>query len=179
MSGNWTYSDWGVYNAISNGGNQPNMWRTLTKDEWIYLLRTRSCSTVGATANARYAKATVCDVAGLMLFPDTYEHPDGVAIPININIAPTTSGLTARFDDNVYDAKAWDELERAGVIFLPAAGRRIGTSTTAVGAGCFYWSSTGSGSMPYDVSCTDSFLYICGTGDRTQGRTVRLVCDEE
>ena len=31
-------ADWGVYNAISNGGNQAGMWRTLTKAEWEYLL---------------------------------------------------------------------------------------------------------------------------------------------
>lgn len=29
--------DWGVYNAISNGGNTPGLWRTLTSEEWTYL----------------------------------------------------------------------------------------------------------------------------------------------
>ena len=29
--------DWGVYNPISNGGNQAGLWRTLTREEWIYL----------------------------------------------------------------------------------------------------------------------------------------------
>jgi hypothetical protein len=32
-----TNYDWGVYNKISNGGNQPGLWRTLTADEWLYL----------------------------------------------------------------------------------------------------------------------------------------------
>ncbi len=31
-----TYTDWGV-NAISNGGNTADLWRTLSKDEWVYL----------------------------------------------------------------------------------------------------------------------------------------------
>ena len=31
-----TFTDWGV-NAITNGGNIDNMWRTLTADEWRYL----------------------------------------------------------------------------------------------------------------------------------------------
>ena len=30
--------DWGVYNPISNGGNTPGLWRTLTSEEWKYLL---------------------------------------------------------------------------------------------------------------------------------------------
>ena len=36
-----TYNDWGVYNAIANGGNTPNKFRTLTRDEWIYLWEQR------------------------------------------------------------------------------------------------------------------------------------------
>lgn len=36
-------ADWG-YNSISNGGNQENQWRTLTIDEWDYLLNTRNTS---------------------------------------------------------------------------------------------------------------------------------------
>ncbi len=34
--------DWGVYNPITNGGNTAGLWRTLTKDEWIYLLENNS-----------------------------------------------------------------------------------------------------------------------------------------
>lgn len=34
----YTNFDWGVYNAISNGGNIPGLWRTLTSEEWTYLL---------------------------------------------------------------------------------------------------------------------------------------------
>lgn len=30
--------DWGVYNPITNGGNQAGLWRTLTQKEWQYLL---------------------------------------------------------------------------------------------------------------------------------------------
>ena len=36
-----TNSDWGVYNAISNGGNKAGLWRTLTIEEWQYLLEQR------------------------------------------------------------------------------------------------------------------------------------------
>ena len=36
-----TFMDWGC-NAISNGGNTANQWRTLTRAEWYYLLNTRT-----------------------------------------------------------------------------------------------------------------------------------------
>ena len=36
-----TEYDWGVNNAISNGGNQAGLWRTLTAEEWDYLLNGR------------------------------------------------------------------------------------------------------------------------------------------
>ena len=39
----YTNFDWGVYNAISNGGNTPGLWRTLTRDEWTYLLEHHTC----------------------------------------------------------------------------------------------------------------------------------------
>ena len=34
LTGDYAYADWGVYNPISNGGNKPGMWRTLTYDEF-------------------------------------------------------------------------------------------------------------------------------------------------
>ncbi|MBO4654531.1 MAG: hypothetical protein J5644_03185 [Bacteroidales bacterium] len=42
-----TFTDWGV-NAISNGGNTAEMWRTLSKDEWVYFFEhhTKGWSTV-------------------------------------------------------------------------------------------------------------------------------------
>lgn len=35
--GNYANFDWGVYNPITNGGNQKGQWRTLTGEEWKYL----------------------------------------------------------------------------------------------------------------------------------------------
>ncbi|MBO7124372.1 MAG: hypothetical protein J6V74_00835, partial [Bacteroidales bacterium] len=35
------YADWGVYNAISNGGKTPEQWRVLSNEEWLYLLLDR------------------------------------------------------------------------------------------------------------------------------------------
>ncbi|MBQ0154927.1 MAG: hypothetical protein KBS70_09180 [Bacteroidales bacterium] len=51
--------DWGVYNPITNGGNQAGLWRTLTKDEWLYLLEHTSHEWV-----------TINEVPGLQLTAD-------------------------------------------------------------------------------------------------------------
>ena len=48
-------------------------WRTLTKDEWVYVFNTRTgakASTVAENANIRFAKATVNSVKGMIIFPD-------------------------------------------------------------------------------------------------------------
>ncbi|MBQ2488287.1 MAG: hypothetical protein II525_00540 [Bacteroidales bacterium] len=33
--------DWAYHNAIINGGNKAHLWRTLTRDEWYYLIYQR------------------------------------------------------------------------------------------------------------------------------------------
>ena len=100
------------------------------------MLKTRSASTVNGTAHGRFAKATVADKAGLIIFPDWYRHPDGVTRPRNVNID------NCDYNVNTYDATAWSEMEDAGCVFLPAAGYREGTSMSYVGSGGYYWSST-------------------------------------
>ena len=70
LTGTYANADWG-HNAISNGGNTADTWRTLTKDEWTYLFNTRSASTVNGTADARYAKAYLFGTThGVIIFPD-------------------------------------------------------------------------------------------------------------
>ena len=64
-----TYYDWGKYNAIKNGGNIPNQWRTLTKDEYYYLLEQRP--------NAKQLNKIVVvndTTIGLLLLPDTWKY---------------------------------------------------------------------------------------------------------
>lgn len=111
--------DWGVHNAISNGGNTAGLWRTMTDNEWLYLLYERSTSTVNGVANARYAKAEVADEKGLILFPDTYTHPVNVVQPVGVNDDENTG-----WNGNSYSAADWALMEQAGCVFLPAAGYR-------------------------------------------------------
>lgn len=173
LTGSYAQADWGVYNAISNGGNQPGMWRVLTKDEWTYLIDTRRTSTVGGTANARYAKAMVNGTSGMILFPDTFTLPVGLAVT-NVNTP------TAPYTGNTYTASLWSQLESAGCIFLPAAGYSYGSSMSGAGSSGYYWSSTNGGhdnnyyyTAPVMYFNSDSFYFR--TRSLGEGHSVRLV----
>lgn len=131
--------DWGVYNAIRNGGKVAGKWRTLSSAEWNYLLNTRSASTVNGTENARYTQATIntdgTAVNGMILFPDSYTigTPDGVTWgTINEPSAWGTQCTTA----------GWAALEAAGCAFLPVTGRRGGTTVDYDSIEGNYWSTT-------------------------------------
>ncbi|MBO7502479.1 MAG: hypothetical protein J6T32_04595 [Paludibacteraceae bacterium] len=118
--------DWGYYLSIVNGGNQKNLWRTLTDKEWEYLFHGRT------NAEQRFGFATVNDVEGLILLPDDWENPTEV---LGFT-ASTDKGLnwesdfgsyqdrtkTVHYLDNNYTATQWKAMEKAGAIFLPAAG---------------------------------------------------------
>ena len=186
-------ADWG-YNAISNGGNTENSgWRTLTNQEWVWLLgptysnssptpgtNCRTSSTISGTPNARFAKANLFGTThGLIIFPDNYTHPEGVDAPTGINMKNATS-----WNANTYTSADWAKMEAAGAVFLPAAGRRptnVGSSTDAytvmyVGnTGC-YWSSTDSTNDAQQVlfGSGDNFI-VDGSAYRSDGHSVRLV----
>ena len=135
--------DWG-HNPITNGGNVADMWRTPTNDEWAYLINSRTTAagtapTINGTADARYAKAKLFGThRGLIIFPDTYVHPDGVAYPTGINAAGNTS-----WNGNQYSAADWAKMEAAGCVFLPCAGIiQYYTQVNYVGTFGFYASST-------------------------------------
>lgn len=95
--------DWGWHNKISNGGNKVHLWRTLTREELVYLMRDRP------HAND-WTFAKVNDILGLVIVPDDWE------IPQNVNYIPRNA--------NTYSLMEWKILEDAGAVFLPAAGWR-------------------------------------------------------
>lgn len=136
----------------------------------------------GRSAEIRYAKATVHSMPGVILFPDSYIHPNGVNAPANTNTA------AAPFDGNVYDGDDWAAMESAGCVFLPASGdRRYNGASNAqvqqvyyVGTTGYYWSTT------YDSSTAARSLMFNNTNlnvnksnssNRNRGRCVRLVRD--
>lgn len=171
------FHEWGD-NPIRNGGNEANLWRTLTKDEWVYLFYDR------ANADTLFGLGSVNGVNGTILLPDNWVLPAGASFT-----ASTTQGLEDQgsdyhnnngnnFSHNTYSAKQWATMESAGAVFLPAAGDRIGTDVLKVGSDGRYWSASLSGtSIAY-------YLYF-GLYDlgpqygyyRDNGQSVRLVQD--
>lgn len=175
LTGTYANADWGLYNAISNGGNTAGTWRTLTKDEWTYLFNTRSASTVNGTANARYAKAYLFGTThGVIIFPDSYTHPAGVAAPLGINETSYTS-----WDGNQYTATDWAKMEAAGCVFLPAAGWRDATTIKKVNEYVRYWTSTTYSIAGYahNVGITESNMNPADYNQKNYGYSVRLVHD--
>ncbi len=174
LTGTYANADWG-HNAISNGGNTAGTWRTLTKDEWTYLFNTRSASTVNGTENARYAKAYLFGTThGVIIFPDSYTHPAGVAAPLGINETSYTS-----WDGNQYTATDWAKMEAAGCVFLPAAGWRDATTIKKVNEYVRYWTSTTYSIAGYahNVGITESSMTPADYNQKNYGYSVRLVHD--
>ncbi|MBR6931044.1 MAG: hypothetical protein IKH61_12595 [Bacteroidales bacterium] len=159
-------ADWGIYNAISNGGNQAGMWRTLTEEEWKYVFFTRS-----TISGIRFAKACVNNVNGVILFPDDW----------NSNYYSLNSANTgdSSFSSNTITVSEWETLEQHGAVFLSAAGYRYGTSVFDVNNHGYYWSSTSYGwdnNSAWGVRFCDSYLRV-DTPTVFYGSSVRLVHD--
>lgn len=148
-----TFVDWGT-NTISNGGNQANLWRTLTSDEWHYLVYTRT------NASSKYGMAIVAGVNGIIVLPDRYE---GTAINTD----------HSAWNNNTISILDWSDYEALGAVFMPASGARIGTDVDNVGSFGYYWSAT--------LSEWDGFFFNsvnCMTQSSTRrdyGLSVRLV----
>ena len=170
-----TFTDWGG-NAIINGGDEANLWRTLTKDEWVYLFYGR------ADAATKFGLGSVNGVNGTILLPDNWTLPTGASFA-----ASTTQGLAdqgtyyyddngGHFADNTYTAEQWTVMESAGAVFLPAAGGRYGTDVYNVGSYGYYWSATPSGTNgAYYLYFYSDYLSPQSFSIRYYGRSVRLV----
>ena len=173
LTGTYANADWG-HNAISNGGNTADTWRTLTEDEWTYLFNTRSASTVNGTADARYAKAYLFGTThGVIIFPDVYTHPAGVTAPTGINETNYT-----RWDGNRYTTTDWAKMEAAGCVFLPAAGWRDATTIRRVNEYVRYWTSTYyNAGFAYNVGIAESSMNPADYNQKNYGYSVRLVHD--
>ncbi len=173
LVGNYAYADWSRYNAISNGGNLPGMWRTLTINEWIYLFETRTTSTLGGVANARYALVAIDSTPGYVLFPDVYSHPNGLETPLSINVNTPTAHTT-------YTACEWLEMEAAGCVFLPIGGFRMKDSLAEAQARTAYWSSnyintTTRRAMTLDTGRVTSTINV-SSANGIAVRPVRFIC---
>lgn len=100
-----SWNEWGN-NAIANGGNARNLWRTLSKAEWEYVIWERD------SAESLFGVGTVNGVNGTILLPDNWIIPEGLTFKAHNNTDSTAA-------PNKYSADEWMLMEMAGAVFLP------------------------------------------------------------
>lgn len=154
-----TAYDWGYCNVISEGGDEPGIWRTLTIGEWQYLIEGRP------NADSRWARGKVGNIYGLILLPDSWTSPSG----INLTYANTINSAWSNLNtSNQLTIEQWGQMEEAGAVFLPIAGYRAYSDYTITGTishtkpAARYWSATNV------TSGQANYLQIQGTGFNTR-----------
>ena len=170
-------NDWG-HNAISNGGNTADMWRTLTKDEWVYVFNNRNTA-----SGVRYARANVNGCKGVILLPDDWN--TSYYTLNNTNQEPTNYSAD-NYSANTISLSDWENsLESHGAVFLPAAGSRAYGNANSIILSSFnsagnYWSSSSySSDRAYSVYFSNTDSQLSKNSYRKPGFSVRLVMDVE
>ncbi len=115
LTGDYAEADWGIHNAISNGGGKSGLWRVFTKEEVDCIKGKRS------NTDLPYTKATVNDIPGVILYPDYLDKPDDVPITMGLN-------ENRGYDENNISLDQWKILEFWGVVFLPITAYRNNTN---------------------------------------------------
>lgn len=158
----------------NNGYSSPDgdtAWRILSLSEWSYLYTERSVTNT-LSEGARYSKATIGGTyKGVIVFPDSYTHPNGTGFAGNCNNAKENYASTVSLE-------GWALMETAGCVFLPAAGYNRDGNIKKVDDASVYDSST---AFDSEKRCTPGFYYDnIYLDDRSYNTTcvpVRLVKD--
>ena len=162
------FVDWGK--NIGDG----TTYRTLTKDEWYYLLKTRTnASEKTGVACIKLSETEYAN--GLILLPDDWTAPADVAFKSGFS---SEYSIQAYADYQTFTLDQWQKLEAAGAVFLPASGYRDGSDMYDVQDGGYYWSATpNDSSSAYVLYFYSDEAYTSNDGDRDYGQAVRLVKD--
>lgn len=165
------FKDWGTKQI---GKDAPNTWRTLTYEEWRYLISVRK------NCNALIGCAQVMGINGLILLPDDWQNLEGITFKSGFyeeqinNESESKAGYAAH---QYVEESEWKALEHAGAIFLPAAGYRIGLDVGNVQYDGFYWASTPNEANTAYYTYFSSGLVEPRTRERKHAHSVRLVRD--
>ena len=165
------FVDWGS-NTI--GTDAPDTWRTLTRDEWKYVLSNRpDASTKRGVARINLSSDGTVYANGLILLPDTWTAPAGITFKSGV---ASERSVQAYADYQTFTLSDWQQLESAGAVFLPAAGMRSATQVQYAHQGVTLWTATYYDDST-DVGQVDADSWSIGTylSERYYGRTVRLV----
>ena len=171
------FTDWGT-NTIANDYSMT--WRTLTAAEWEYVFERR------ANADSLFGFGSVNGTNGLILLPDGWTLPAGSTF-----VPGTENGFVDKgtyyqctgdaYASNSYTESQWAPMEKAGAVFLPAAGSRWSKNVSEVNEKGYYWSAT-----PAEEDGKAHYIYFRSNGYSVSGATsvscgysVRLVHDVE
>lgn len=134
-----TFVDW-KNSSIENGNKGKTTWRVLTADEWHYLFCERK------DANSLFTTGKVNGVNGVILLPDNWSTEKFDNAKKGLIYNPDADKYSNDDKDNfsfiTRDGDAWTAMERAGAVFLPAAGSYWEGSPQYVNERCAYWSAT-------------------------------------
>lgn len=186
-----SFHEWGTAAASSIGSG----WYTLSGDEWDYMIKTisatpgtncRNTNTYEMPSNtatyvnaARYVKATIGSVPGLIIFPDVYIHPVGVTVTSTITSYNDSYGAYSKFVVN----SGWEKMELVGAVFFPSAGERQGTAINNTGTFGNYYASSYIGTAGYHLYFKDGAMNsktsTYPASNKSYGYSVRLVRDVE
>ncbi|MBQ2608477.1 MAG: hypothetical protein II588_04585 [Paludibacteraceae bacterium] len=119
-------------------------WYTMSRTEWDYLLNKRT------GANNKWGMAMIGDTLGMILLPDEWTAPEGITfVPKTVPVSELWRDEDAIDDTwdhyrvkkdsmpaNKFNLSEWAQLEAAGAVFLPYAGRRSGGYGNYLNAKC-------------------------------------------
>jgi hypothetical protein len=158
------FAEWGK-NIIGN--DRTKQWRTLTKDEWEYILFKRY------DADKLLAYIIVDGhIGGLLLFPDNWVHPDGIKL---------TTGFNPDFfaGYNYLDSEEVLQFQEKGAIFLPSTAKRFPGEYRLEGSymNGYYWTSSAKDEQhSYAIKFTEKNIKLVQQ-DPATGIAVRLAKD--
>lgn len=137
--------DYGTYNAISNGGNKPGLWRCLTNAEWEYLLEKR--------LGARDMQQTVQigEIVGLVILPDVKSLKEYNAFFQRVGEEEPEIPKTMSLEQ-------WKKYEANGAVFIPVSGlMRLREEGWKYDGG---WDG-GAWSAPYNAASGNAEMGMC------------------
>lgn len=171
-----TFTDWGL-SDIRNTSCEPGTLRTLTADEWDYIINGRpnaaDLRTIGGLIQLVKDEDTVfLDI--IVLLPDTFEMPEGMHLDMH-----ATSYRT-----NLYWPEEWELLEENGAVIIPLTGYRKGDKlydidTDGISLVAHIWTSTPDGDDNAKAVRIDKNDWSIESMPRCCGMYVRLVKDAE
>ena len=172
LTGNDAVSDWGWVNSITYASGKvspPHTWRTPTRDEWQYMLFTRS-----TTSNKRFAKACFGWHQGLIVFPDTWIYNENNAR--HKKLKDYFDGKNKAYPNwNQFPETDWTSFKNEGCVFLAAHGNSSSPDQSAQnGIGGYYATANGS---EYCMKFSSSNVKTDESKSSNLGVNVRLVHD--